>query len=1224
LPRGERPLGDEDDVLVRFAGGLRRLREKAGQPSYRELGARAHVSASALSAAAGGRKLPSLTVALAYVRACDGDSDEWEKRWHEVAAELARQAEPEPLDPAARAPYVGLSAFQESDADLFFGRRDLLGKLSTRVRASRLVAVVGASGAGKSSLLRAGLLPALRAETSVVITMTPGQHPIEECAIQFATPLGSSPAMVAGELAEDARGLHRLVRQALTSRPDDAELILIVDQFEEVFTLCGDQRERSRFIELLVTAAAAENSRVRIVLGVRADFYGHCSRYPELVEVLQDHQVVVGPMSGPDLRDAITKPAVRVDCSVESALLATLCTHADGAVGVLPLLSHALLETWRRRRGNSLSLAGFQAAGGIDGALRQTAEAVYHSFEPRQRQVAADLFLRLTALGEGTADTKRRVTRAELDSQDADLAPVLERLAAARLLTLDRDTVEIAHEALIGSWPRLREWLTEDREALHLHRRLTEAAADWDSHERDPGLHYRGARLAAWERQPETALNDQERAFLTASRAGTRREHAAARRRRNLVVLSLSCALVVVSLLAGLAAVQADRAATERDLAAHRQQVATARAELARQPELGLSLALRAFDTSPSGEAAAVLRQAVADSRGRAALDTGQGYLSGLDVSSSGAKLATAGFDGTVRIWDRAGDVLGREPEVLTTGGAVAGIDFSPDDRLLATVGSGGAATLWDVGSGTPHRTLPGHTGNVNAVAFGPSGQLATGGDDGTVRLWDPAGTEPRVLPVPGRVLSLAFDPSGQRLAVGGDDRAIRIWPVRTPGDPEILTGHTHHVKALVFSHDGGRLASAGGDGTVRVWHLGGERPPAVFDSHTSELTSVVFGPDGRSIVTGGSDGVLRLWDVTARTEPFVLRGHAGAVAGVRFSPDGTRLVSAGADGTMRLWDPAGGAVLALPAGHRGPAMDTAVTPDETTVVSGGYDGTVRVWRTGSDESPTVLQGGQAVVLRVAVSADGRRAAALAEDWVIRVWDTGSGRLLLTKPSNPNALGVALSPDGLLVSGSGPEGSVHLWRVDEPTQPMVLRGHQHSVRRTAFSPDGGRLVSASDDGTLRIWDTRTGAQQRVLGAGEDRIMWSVEFSRDGTGIVAGAQDGTVLLWAANASGPPVVLRGHEGMVWDVAYSPDGRWVASTGSDNTVRFWPVGDGQAPIVVRWSGPMAPSVTYGRNAQRLVSAHADGVTRLWTCEPCAPIERVRALAAERTKRGLAPTGA
>ncbi|KIF04274.1 hypothetical protein PL81_19630, partial [Streptomyces sp. RSD-27] len=452
MARRERPLEGEDGPLRQFATALRRLRHEAGSPPYREMSARAHYSVATLSGAAAGRRLPSLDVTLSYVRACGGDPGEWERRWHAAAVRLAADGAgtgpPEPTGPGAQGlPYVGLAPFRTEDAALFFGRERLVEDLFTALTRHRVVALVGASGAGKSSLLHAGLLPRLHADrpARAVSVLTPGPHPLDR------------------------------VRRALAADPgagvdgDALERVLVVDQFEEVFTVCADPAERSRFVAALVGAARRPGSGCRVVLGVRADFYAHCTRHPELVDVLREAQVVVGPMSAAELRRAVVEPARRAGLTVEGGLQATLVAHAHGQVGVLPLLSHSLLETWRRRRGAALTLDGFHAAGGFEGALAQSAEALYASLSAPQQLLARQVFVHLIALGEGTEDTKRPVARAEL-GQDGDTRTVLARAAALRLLTLDHGAVELTHEALIRAWPRLRGWLTDDRERLRRHR----------------------------------------------------------------------------------------------------------------------------------------------------------------------------------------------------------------------------------------------------------------------------------------------------------------------------------------------------------------------------------------------------------------------------------------------------------------------------------------------------------------------------------------------------------------------------------------------------------------------------------------------------------------------------------------------------------------------------------------------------------------------------------
>ncbi|UOX93119.1 XRE family transcriptional regulator [Amycolatopsis sp. FBCC-B4732] len=484
MPRAEKPLAPDGSALTEFAAGLRALRENAGNPSYRELARRAHFSATTLSDAAGGRRLPSLAVTLAYVRACDGDAGEWERRWRATAAELTTPAPAE-----ATAPYRGLDAYDREDAGLFFGRDRLVDTLIAAVAAHRCVVVTGPSGAGKTSLLRAGLLPRLSG------------------AVVFTT---------AGD------------------RLPEGDALVVVDQCEELFAP-GRDDDRARF------AAALRTGGPRVVLAVRADVADRCAELAGPRET--PARVEVGPMTADELRQAITAPAARARCLVETPLLTTAVALAHGRPGALPWLSHALLETWRRRSGTRLTLAGFQAAGEFGGPAAGAAEAVFDALGPPGRAVARDLFRRLADPGEGA----RAVSADELD--DTPLAAgVVERFVRARVLVRDAHRLRPAHETLLGAWPRLAAWLEEDGAERRTHRELTQAAATWRRHDRDPSLLLRGAHLAAvraWARHPRH-LTVHERAYLDASTA------AETRPRRRGWLAALLAALCVLSAAAGL------------------------------------------------------------------------------------------------------------------------------------------------------------------------------------------------------------------------------------------------------------------------------------------------------------------------------------------------------------------------------------------------------------------------------------------------------------------------------------------------------------------------------------------------------------------------------------------------------------------------------------------------------------------------------------------------
>ena len=489
---------------------LRKVRQEAGAPSYRVMAQQVGYSVTALSQAAAGEKLPSLAVALAYARACRADPQEWERRWREVEREQAEESLDEDDGAAGQSPYRGLTRYEPGDEGLFFGRERLTEDLVERVRASRFTVVFGPSGGGKSSLLRAGLIPRLRRADDTVERpaalriLTPGEHP------------------------------SRTHTKVLTPAAGDGDTWLIVDQFEEVFTLCRDPRERAAFIDALLAARRPE-SRLRVVLGVRADFYGRCAEHHALAEVLSEAGLLVTAMSAAELRQAVVKPAQVSGLIVERELTARLVKEAGSEPGALPLLSHALRETWRRRRGRTLTLQGYEDTGGLHGAIARTAEDVHARLSDSRRELARLILLRLIAPGEGSQDTRRPIRRSELDFGDRDeVDAVVDVLARARLITLDDDTVDLAHEALITSWPRLGAWVDAHRDRLRAHRHLTEAARTWEELAHDRGALYRGARLTT-AAEHFTAdggggadLTGLELSFLTASQQARTR----ARRRR--------------------------------------------------------------------------------------------------------------------------------------------------------------------------------------------------------------------------------------------------------------------------------------------------------------------------------------------------------------------------------------------------------------------------------------------------------------------------------------------------------------------------------------------------------------------------------------------------------------------------------------------------------------------------------------------------------------------
>lgn len=871
MPRQERPLESEDTPLLRFAGDLRRLRKRAGQPSYRELGKRINYSAAAVSDALSGRRLPTLAVTVAVVRACHGDVGEWTERWRHLASAQPGSGTGTP------APYVGLAPYQVGDADRFFGRAALTDTLSNLIDQRPFVAVFGSSGAGKSSLLRAGVLARTRRST---ILVTPGADPITELAVAVAN-LADEPAdRVRRDLAAGPEALKGWLAKAA----DD--LLLVVDQFEEAFTLC-DEASRLWLIQALTIAAGP---RARIVIGVRADFYDHCAHHHELVTAMHRAQVLVGPMSTEELRSAITEPAARAGATIETALVARLISDVAGQPAALPLVSYTLTETWRRRRGMVLTLTSYEALGGIEHALARTAESTFGQLSENDQRAARLLFLRLVVPGDGTADTKRRVPRTDLAVPDA----LLDRFATTRLITIDRDSVELTHEALLRAWPRLAGWIAEYRDDLRTQHRLTEAAAIWEAHGRDPDTLLRGARLeqAALLR---AQLNPGEREFLDAAIAAEQ-ARARAHRRTNRRLRRLAAGLTTLAvLLAGtaIAAAVAQRKATQqRNEALSLRASDAARDLIASRPRDAAALALAAYRLAPTAEARDVLILAHAAA---GATILGRGYS-----SPPGRFAVTYDTHGRgERLWRRDGATW-QPAAVLPTANTYLHL-ISGDERRAIYWAENTRSFLWDLTDlDHPHLLdVPAGLGLMNSMDRTGS-VLGAVGTDRTARVWRVGDRSVRRLPA-GDVVGTAvlFDGSGIVLSRRDGDRdAIERWTLDGRRVSTML--HVPHP-AVLRSGPAGLILVTSYPGTTStvVMDATDPRAPRIVAQAggLDDTANAAFDSAGRTVaITDGAE--VRIWDVATGRKLLSLRVQGLRLSSPRLDGGGLSML----DDRSALW----------------------------------------------------------------------------------------------------------------------------------------------------------------------------------------------------------------------------------------------------------------------------------------------------------------------------------
>jgi WD40 repeat protein/KaiC/GvpD/RAD55 family RecA-like ATPase len=1114
-------------------------------------------------------------------------------------------------------PYRGLEAFREEDSAFFAGRSAFAKQLLRFTAGKDLVAVVGPSGSGKSSVVQAGLVPLLRRErppekTWDTVTFTPGKEPFHRLASALSPllepDLDDEPDRLAkarklgDHLASDQVRLADVIHRIIQKSNGTGRLLVVADQFEEIFTIAPVAARRPFAQALLRVLGSAPFT---LLLTLRADFYSQIITLDrELSDRIASAQVNIGALTVNELRESIVAPARLVGVDFEPGLADRILADAGCEPGSLPLVEFALTELWSRRHGKTLMNPAYNEIGGVTGALAKRAETEFARFTQEEQTAARRLFDRLVRVPkpeEGAEETRQRI---ELPATDTVTENVVQTLARpeVRLLVTGRDdqtgtrTVEVAHEALIRSWKRLRGWLNEDREFLLWRQRLQVALEGHERSHGDTGSLLRGAPLAEAEHWLATQpwdLTDAERRFVDESIGLREREAEESEQRRRDEIAKAQ----------QLKELAEARAETEQKRAAEQERHAAEQAgqvKRLRRFSLGvvvlLLLAIVAAASAFWQKAVARGRQLVATSISAESADP---ELSVLFAAQSIAATWAAGHTVLPEAEQQLHDQIMASHVRLTLRAhrsPVWSVAWSPDGKRLATANEEDTR-VWDAETGKEMLTLSGHSSPARSVAWSPDGKrLVTGSNDGTAKVWD-AETGKEVLTLSGHsrlVRSVAWSPDGKRLATA-NGKNTKVWDAETGKEVLTLSGHSTYVWSVAWSPDSRRLATADGLATAKVWDV-----ETCRELRTVRGQSVAWSPDGKRLATN----MAKVWDAESGKELLTLSGHREAVFSLVWSPDRKRLATGSNDNTAKVWDAESGKELLTLSGHRGAVWSVAWSPDGKRLATGGKDGTAKVWDAEPDKELLTLSGHRGAVWSVAWSPDGKRLATGSWDHTAKVWDAVSGKQLLTLDGHRDAvLSVAWSPDGGRLATGSRDETVKLWDAETGKELLTLRGHGNGpngldifgfVFSVVWSPDGKRLATGSWDHTAKVWDTESGKELLTL-RGHSDYVWSVVWSPDGKRLATGSQDGTAKVWDAESGKELLTLTGHRDGVWSVAWSADGKRLATGSQDGTAVVWNTASGKELLTLR--GQPVASMAWSPDGERLAMAGGDRTTRVWS---------------------------
>jgi len=1113
-------------------------------------------------------------------------------------------------------PYKGLKKFEPEDTDLFFGRDQFLAGLVNDLEQTNFILLLGASGSGKSSVVRAGLIPWLQQKWGkhfVSLMFTPDRDPFESL---YGSLLSRGYSQSQAELARTGK-VDTLSQVVKTLKPAESFWLIFIDQFEELFTISEDDK-RDLFIRSLVKLSKERVSDppIRIVATMRADFLDQLDSAPAnlLARITEKHRPLITQMQSDELRLAIEQPAAHHGVVFETGLVEQIIKEVQGQAGCLPLLQYTLDRLWETElqaatfQTRTLTISTYRQLGGVRGALQQRVDQVYSALPEAEQLAAQRIFLKLVGIG-GNAEAgiewqpvRRRAYRMEFSTGLEQ--KVLTQLINENLLISNRpaqsqaSTVEIVHETLLSSWAMLRDLIQNNRKAIADSNRIQEQWQQWQQTKSEDDL-LRGSLLvrALELKEDETfqqvlyGFGAGEEQFIRRSMEWHNRE-----RRRTIVGLTIVAALIAAAaIFAGFQWRQSERqfilsmSKRSESLSDSEQGFNALIASLRSGRELQR---VRWMQLKPDVERQVLtaLQNAVYGVRESNTLEGHKGAVNSVSFSRNGQTLASSGADGTVKLWDSHGKLL--KALKAHNDAIVYNISFSRDGQTLVSANADGTIQLWSL-DGTLLKTISGHTGAVYRVNFSPDGQmLASASADGTIKLWKLDGTLIRILRGhTDTVYGVNFSPDGQTLASASADGTIKLWKLDGSLTQTVKVSNKA-VLRVGFSPNGQELITTSDDGNIKFWSKDGRELAHLFQEGV--VYHAIFSPDGKTIASGGGDTMVRLWSKDA----ILLRtfqGYTEGILGLAFSPDGQTIASASEDGTITLWK--GDSIWAHTLqGHTDEVTDVIFSPDGKIIASASHDKTVKLWRRDGALLKT-LTGHTDVVHGISFSPDGKTIASASWDKTVKLWNVEDGHLLKTLTGHSGKVyGISFSPNGKMLASASNDGTIKLWALNGDVL-KTLYGHTDVIHNVSFSHDGKLLASASHDRTVKLWRVEDGKLLRTF-IGHTNWVHQVNFSPDDQLIVSASWDRTIKLWKVEDGSLVKTFSGHTDKALGVSFSPDGKTIASSSDDKTLKLWKL-DGTLIATLRGHNEAVHKVSFSPDGKNLASASYDSTIILWDIE-------------------------